>query len=307
MNPPIALQEKYTGCLLGLACGDAVGTTLEFLDRGTFTPIEDMVGGGPFQLQAGQWTDDTSMALCLGYSLLTQKTFDPVDQMNRYCNWYHYGYMSSTGQCFDIGNTVATALSRYLQTKDPYAGSTHPRSAGNGAIMRLAPIPMFYALNQELTLKYSAESSRTTHAAEEAIECARLFGQLIRLALLGFDKNDILFHHHYVAHAPNVIPLAQGDYVLKPEQHIHGTGYVVHSLEAALWCFAHTHSFKDAVLKAANLGDDADTTAAIVGQLAGAYYGVSDIPVSWLNKLSMKQEIEDLAKDLLRYRCVDNK
>jgi len=298
------MQEKYIGCLLGLACGDAVGTTLEFLDRGTFKPIDDMVGGGPFKLEAGQWTDDTSMALCLGYSLLTKKTFDPIDQMNRYCNWHYYGYMSSTGECFDIGATVAAALNRYILTKDPYAGSVNPRSAGNGAIMRLAPIPMFYALDHEYTVKFSGESSRTTHAAEEAIECARLFGALIRLALLGFSKQDILIKNNYTAYAAKVIPLANGSYINKSENEIRGSGYVVESLEAALWCFANTDNFKDAVLKAANLGDDADTTAAIVGQLAGAYYGVSSIPPEWLDKLFMKQEIEELALDLLTNRYI---
>ena len=297
--------EKYTGCLLGLACGDAVGTTLEFLDRGTFTPIDDMVGGGPFHLEAGQWTDDTSMALCLAHSLLSKNDFDPVDQMNRYCNWSNYGYMSSTGECFDIGVTVRSALNNYILTKNPFSGSVNPRTAGNGAIMRLAPIPMFYGLNYELALKYSGESSRTTHAAEEAIECARLFGTLIYLALNGQSKEDILFNNQYIAHASKVIPLAKGAFINKGVSDIKGTGYVIDSLEAALWCFAHTNTYKEAVLKAANLGDDADTTAAIVGQLAGAYYGVSDIPTQWLDKLYMKQEIEELALGLFenRYRA----
>jgi len=295
-------QEKYVGCLLGLACGDAIGTTLEFAHRGSFTPITDMVGGGPFELQAGQWTDDTSMALCLAHSLLHKKGFDPVDQMNRYCNWQYHGYLSSTGECFDIGATVASALNRYIQTKDPFAGSDHPRTAGNGAIMRLAPIPMFYALSHELTLKYAGESSRTTHAAQEAIECARLFGALIRLALLGSSKDDILLRNEYIAIAPKVIPLANGGYIHKSEAQIRGSGYVVESLEAALWCFAHTDSYPAAVLKAANLGDDADTTAAIVGQLAGAYYGVSAIPHTWLSQLSMRAEIEELALGLFTHR-----
>lgn len=296
------MQEKYIGCLLGLACGDAVGTTLEFAERGTFTPITDMVGGGPFNLEVGQWTDDTSMALCLGHSLLFKKDFDPIDQMNRYCNWRNYGYMSSTGECFDIGNTVNSALSQYLLTKNPYAGSVHPRTAGNGAIMRLAPIPMFYGCSYDLTVKYSGESSRTTHAAVEAIDAARLFGALLFLALNGRNKDEIIYNSNYIAYAPKVIPLASGKYLTKTESEIRGTGYVVDSLEAALWCFAHTTNYKDAVLKAANLGDDADTTAAIVGQLAGAYYSISDIPSRWLEKLYMKQEIEELALGLYKNR-----
>lgn len=106
--------ERYQGCLLGLACGDAVGTTVEFRSRGSFAPVTGMQGGGPFGLIAGEWTDDTSMALCLAASLIHCKGFDAVDQMNRYCNWRSVGYMSSTGNCFDIGLTVSGALTRYL-------------------------------------------------------------------------------------------------------------------------------------------------------------------------------------------------
>lgn len=143
--------DKVKGCLVGLACGDAVGTTLEFKRKGDFTPLSDMEGGGPFGLEKGQWTDDTSMALCLGHSLLQKKGFSATDQMNRYCNWYQYGYMSSTGECFDIGATVSSALNRYLQTGDPFSGSTSTRSSGNGSLMRLAPIPIFF-LQQFQTL-----------------------------------------------------------------------------------------------------------------------------------------------------------
>ena len=110
--------DRFRGCLLGLAVGDAVGTTVEFAPRGSFLPLTDMTGGGPFQLEPGQWTDDTSMALCLATSLIEQRGFDPVDQMNRYCNWLEFGYLSSNGFCFDIGNTVSAALSRY-RTLEP--------------------------------------------------------------------------------------------------------------------------------------------------------------------------------------------
>src|SRR5688500_5205401 len=106
----------FRGCLLGLAVGDAVGTTVEFMPRGSFPPVTDMVGGGPFGLQPGQWTDDTSMALCLATSLIAKKGFDANDQMDRYWRWYREGYLSSTGKCFDIGNTVRDALERYHHT-----------------------------------------------------------------------------------------------------------------------------------------------------------------------------------------------
>ena len=292
------MKNRYLGCLLGLACGDAVGTTVEFKPRGTFAPVVDMVGAGPFHLEPGQWTDDTSMALCLAHSLVFQQGFDPADQMNRYCNWANLGYMSCTGECFDIGITVSSALKRYQETNNPFSGSTNPNTAGNGAIMRLAPIPMFYALSLEDCVHYSGESSRTTHAAIEAVECAKLFGAQIRAALLGEDKDRILFDAGYRPNAETVQWIADGTYKEKSADEIKGSGYVVESLEAALWCFLNTNSYQDAVLKAANLGDDADTTAAIVGQLAGAYYGVEDIPAKWLALLAMRSDIEALAEQL---------
>ena len=134
-------EDRYLGCLLGLACGDAVGTTVEFSPRGTFTAVSDMVGGGPFNLNAGEWTDDTSMALCLAHSLVEKGGFDAADQMNRYTNWYENGYMSSNGVCFDIGNTVRAALYRYKTTGDPFSGALDPNTAGNGSIMRLSTDP----------------------------------------------------------------------------------------------------------------------------------------------------------------------
>ena len=150
----ITATERFRGCLLGLAAGDAVGTTVEFKPRGSFSPVTDMVGGGPFGLQAGQWTDDTSMALCLAMSLLERGEFDAADQMERYCRWMEQGYLSSTGECFDIGNTVSQALRQYRRSGKPFSGSTNPRSAGNGCLMRLAPVPMFYFSDREQVLKF---------------------------------------------------------------------------------------------------------------------------------------------------------
>lgn len=137
--------SRYRGSLLGLAAGDALGTTAEFKAPGTFSPLKDIVGGGPFNLKPGQWTDDTSMALCLAESLVSRNGFDAQDQMERYSRWRNEGYLSSTGRCFDIGNTVSQALVRFARTGDPFAGFADPRSAGNGSLMRLAPVPLFFA------------------------------------------------------------------------------------------------------------------------------------------------------------------
>ncbi len=261
-----------------------------------------MVGGGPFQLQAGQWTDDTSMALCLGTSLITRSGFDATDQMQRYRRWYTDGYLSSTGSCFDIGNTVRQALDTFHTSGNPFSGSTHPRSAGNGCLMRLAPIPMFYFPERDRILHFSGESSRTTHGAVECVDASRLFGAMLGRALAGIGKADILDAQDLITAdweiAPTLRPIATGDYQRKTIDEVRGTGYVVESLEAALWCFWTTDTYASAILAAANLGDDADTTAAICGQLAGAYYGESGIPSQWLEQLTLGAQITELADQL---------
>jgi len=294
----LTLKDRYRGSLLGLACGDAVGTTLEFKRRGSFAPITDMVGGGPFNLKPGQWTDDTSMALCLAESLLHKDGFDARDQMARYLNWWQWGYLSSTGDCFDIGMTVREALTLFQNTGDPFAGSTDPYSAGNGSMMRLAPVVLFYYPDLQNVRTFSADSSRTTHAAQEAIDCCLVLAQAICNALGGASKAKVLQLADVPLMTPKVKAIAAGEYRDKPGAEIVGSGYSVASLEAALWCFHHTDSYADAVLAAANLGDDADTTAAIVGQLAGAYYGLTAIPSEWLGRLWMADEIQAMADGL---------
>lgn len=276
----ISLGVRYRGCLLGLAAGDAVGTTVEFRRRGTFKPLTDMVGGGPFRLAPGQWTDDTSMALCLATSLVECKEFDPADQMERYCRWMDSGYLSSNGRCFDIGGTTASALRRFQRSGKPNSGSTDPSSAGNGSIMRLAPIPMFYLPDLDAIERYAAASSMTTHGAPECVDACRPFGRILGRALLGQPKESVLFADSATfTGAEKIEAMACGTYQTKNAADIRGTGYVVESLEAALWCFLRTDNFEQAILTAANLGDDADTTAAICGQLAGAYYGGVRHPV----------------------------
>lgn len=298
------LRERVRGCLLGLAVGDAVGTTVEFRPRGTFEPLTDLVGGGPFRLQPGEWTDDTSMALCLAMSLIETGGFDPVDQMERYCRWYRQGYLSSTGQCFDIGSTTAQALRRYENTGEPFSGSDHPRSAGNGCLMRLAPVPLFYFPDRDRLVHFAGESSRTTHGAAECVQASRLFAELLYRALAGMTKAAILqpMDEATIAgldlQSPKLQAIATGTYQSKTRDDIRGTGYVVESLEAAIWCFATTDTFESAILTAANLGDDADTTAAICGQLAGAYYGRSSIPAPWLSCLTMGEQITAIADQL---------
>lgn len=293
------LLARYQGCLLGLATGDAVGTTVEFSTKDSFPPVTGMEGGGPFHLQAGQWTDDTSMALCLAESLVTCNGFDAKDQMNRYLNWWKWGYLSSTGHCFDIGMTVASALQKFANDGEPFAGSSNPRTAGNGSLMRLAPVVLWFFPDQKQVLEYAEASSRTTHAAPEALASCRLFAQQLMNALQGKSKQETLTDIAQLPEQENLRHIAEGRYLQKTRAEIFGTGYCVQSLEAALWCFAKGNDFEETILLATNLGDDADTTAAIAGQLAGAFYGVNGIPQAWRDKLWQYEDIDTLARKLL--------
>lgn len=289
--------DRSRGCLVGLAVGDAIGTTLEFRPPGTFKPLTDMVGGGHFCLKKGHWTDDTSMALCLGHSLVECGKFDAKDQMDRYCNWMDHGYMSSIGSCFDVGVTVSSALRRYQKTGDPFAGSKAKWSSGNGSIMRLAPIPIIYHQDAEKALYYGGESSRTTHAAPLCLDACRYLSLLLATLISGGDKSAFSTID-YVPDTTEIAQIKAGEFVAKPYQELTGSGYVVESLESALWCFLNTNSFEACVLDAANIGNDADTTAAIAGQLAGAYYGHSQIRPDWRAALYMHNEIVALADEL---------
>jgi len=302
------IYSRYRGCLLGLACGDAVGTTVEFRERGSFPPVTDMVGGGPFCLPAGAWTDDTSMALCLASSLVELRRFDPRDQMHRYCNWYLNGYWSSTGKCFDIGNTVRKALARFQQSGEPFSGSTDPWSAGNGCIMRLAPVPMFYYPDTIEAVRWATESSRTTHGATECTESCRLLALMLCTAMSGGSKHEVLFGHamtHF--QSEKVRAIASGDYADKERESISGSGYVIDCLEAAAWCFLHSDSFQEAILLAVNLGDDADTTGAVCGQIAGAFYGEESIPEAWKARLFQYNDIRNLADRLVTAKDTKHK
>jgi ADP-ribosylglycohydrolase len=302
MNTGIDVLSRYRGALLGLAAGDALGTTLEFTKPGSFTPISDMVGGGPFNLRPGEWTDDTSMALCLAESLLECKGFDPIDQLARYVRWMREGHHSSNGECFDVGTTVRLALGRFERTGQP-SGSTEERSAGNGSLMRLAPVPLFFAADAAVAVAKAAESSRTTHAHPEAVDACRYFAGLLLGALVGASKEQLLQPAFSPSPdvwrseplSPAIATVAEGSFLRSEPPAIRGGGYVTHSLEAALWAFAKSTCFEDGALLAVNLGDDADTTGAIYGQLAGAFYGVDSIPERWRKKLAKLDVLESFA------------
>lgn len=275
-----------------------------------FDLVTDMTGGGPFKLQAGQWTDDTSLALCLAESL-NEDGYDASSQMAKYVRWWREGYLSSNGRCFDIGMTTRNALADFEDDGEPYAGETSVNAAGNGSLMRLAPVPMYYSMDIEEAIQKSGDSSRTTHGALTCIDACRYYGSLIVKALNGATKEEILssdcvtfgyFSQEGNELCPEIAEIAGGSFKVREPPTIVGSGYVVKSLEAALWAFFNTDNFEDAILDAVNLGNDADTTAAICGQLAGAYYGMEGIPNTWLNRLTMSSEIEQMAVNLMKNR-----
>jgi ADP-ribosylglycohydrolase len=299
-------RDRFRGALLGLAVGDAVGTTVEFKPPGTFPRVTDMTGGGPFGLPPGAWTDDTSMALCLAESLLERRGFDPVDQLERYVRWYRDGHWSSTGRCFDIGGATRAALERFARTREPYPGDAAPTAGGNGPLMKLAPIPLAFAGDPAEAIRFAALSARTTHGAPEAADACRYFAGLLIGALHGATADTVLEPGHEPVAGlweaeplhPKVAAIAAGSFYAKEPPAIRGGGYVVDALEAALWALRSTRTFEDGVLAAVNLGDDADTTAAILGQLAGALHGVEGIPQRWRERVVMHDEIVAFADGL---------
>ena len=261
------------------------------------------------------------MALCLADSLIACGGFDATDQMDRYVRWWREGYLSSNGECFDIGITVSDALSRYRRTGEPFAGSTDPYSAGNGSLMRLAPAPLFFASDPERAIRMSGESSRTTHGATTCVDASRYFGGLLVGAVQGVDKATLLSPRYtpvsglwerellcsdineiaagsFRKPPTEIYETADGSSRSKPPPGIVGSGFVVKSLEAALWAFHHSTDFRDGCLLAVNLGDDADTTAAIYGQIAGAHYGIDGIPAEWRERVAMGELIIQMADGL---------
>lgn len=302
VRPPMdqALEDRAVGTLLGLAVGDAVGTTLEFQSRDNAPPLCDMVGGGPFGLAAGTWTDDTSMALALADTLAGKATFDARELMNRFVNWWRWGAYSPTGECFDIGLTTRTALAQFERDGNPIAGSTDPQSAGNGSLMRLAPVAIWGVARGEATMRAAArEQSATTHGAPACVDACEGYALILHAAIRGSGFEEALCAATRVVATEPIGAILAGSWRGKARHEIASSGYVAHSLEAALWCVAETESFRDAVLLAANLGDDADTTAAITGQLAGALYGADGIPMDWRAKVAWSERIAEMAIALL--------
>jgi ADP-ribosyl-[dinitrogen reductase] hydrolase len=305
--PASDFQERYRGALLGLAIGDALGTTLEFCTRDQQPLHTEMLGGGAFGVAPGEWTDDTAMALCLAESLIACQGFDPHDQMKRYVRWWQQGEMSCQGRCIDIGNATLASLMRYqTRPETPYAGSEHASHSGNGGIMRLAPAVMV-AGSLEQAVSLAVHSSRTTHASPDCLDAAALMGSLLWRLLQGERLHDVLaepLRQNYQGAA--IHRIVEGCFKEMPRLAVSSSGYVINTLEAAFWCCWQAGSLEEALILAANLGDDADTVAAVTGQLAGAAFGASGIPDRWLERLAWHADIQTKADQLLELSgCVE--
>ena len=294
--------SRYRGALLGLACGDAIGGPLEFCPRSRVVPVSGLRGGGKFGLAPGEWTDDTAMALCLADSLLACDGLDPQDQMQRYWRWAEDGENGTRSKGFGLGKTVLQALFAWRRSGNPLAGPTAPHTAGNGSLMRLAPVVLWAGGDIARAVPAAAESSLTTHGAAEAVDACRLLAVVLCNALAGKPRDQLLDGALAVVCEPALQALAQGEWREKQVDVISGSGYAVASLEAALWCVHHHDSYAATVLAAANLGDDADTTAAIAGQIAGALYGEPGIPADWRALLFQHDAIVDRAERL--WACI---
>lgn len=305
------MSNRRRGALIGLAVGDALGAAVEFMSPGSFVPVTGYRSGGPHGLKPGEWTDDTSMALALADSIASVG-WDLNDQARRYVEWWQTGKYSVNGRCFDIGITTRNALNRFLTNKDALAsGNSSEQSSGNGSIMRLAPVPIghadLYPDNIEELSRLADESSLPTHASDQCVSACRYLATVLAAMIQGEDRDDVLSPNWKPLQILNAIkplhPLIhevlQGSFCHKQPPAIQGSGWVVKSLEAALWAFHDMSSFEEAVLRAVNLGDDADTAGAICGQLAGAFWGESQIPGSLRSGLARMNMIEEALVGIL--------
>ncbi len=288
--------DRKRGCLYGLVVGDSLGAPVEFQSRGSFAPVTEFRDGGPFNLKAGSWTDDTSLALALADSI--GRGWNLQDQAWNYLDWWQIGRFSVNGECFDIGCTTRHSLSRFDETGDALTcADKDAENSGNGSIMRLAPVAIKYCEDESLAQK-ARESSLVTHASEQCLSACEYLATVLAALIKGSSKEAALNIPFKGLH-PLVQKWIVEDKTYLNFDNIHGSGWVIKSLEAALWAFATSDSFEEAVLKAVNLGDDSDTTGAVCGQLAGAYWGESGIPQRWLDKLLRKDMIENALRSVL--------
>lgn len=287
------LRERFLGALLGLAIGDAIAAATQYRRPGRFAPVGDLLGGGPFDLPRGAWSDDTAMALCLAESLLECDGFDSRDQVARYSRWQQEGHLASTGQCVGITAGTARALARAQWRRQAFSGSHDPGALDPEPLSRVTPAVLYFFADPPLAVGQAAEVARTTCQAPAVLDACRSLARALQAALAGEGRSGIL-----AAGAPRgPVPAASA---AEP-----AGATAPQALAAALEALARTDSFRDAVLAAANLGGNSDVVAAVTGALAGAHYTQSAIPTLWRNSLMKQQLIAGFADRLLEHALVD--
>ena len=294
------IRDRVIGAMLGLATGDALGAPVEFNRRGEFPYVTDMQSGGYFRLPLGAWTDDTAMALCLADSLIHNPELDLEDLMDRFIRWVDFSENTSTGKCIGLGQNTFFVLGNYRRTRSLLAPSNKGKSDGNGSIMRIAPIPCLYWQYPEIARQLAIKQSYATHASVLAASACDFLSLILCDLIRGVSFEEALSLAGKYEFAPDIRSVALGHWANKTVDEISSSGFVVHTLEAACWCVWNTSSFEDALIKAVNLGEDADTVAAVTGQIAGALYGKNVIPVRWLDVLLHREKIENVAGALIR-------
>jgi len=300
MSQQTVSEEQFAGCMLGLACGDALGATLEFLSRdeirARYGQLRDIIGGGWLRLAPGEVTDDTQMATCIAESVIATGTVDADDIARRFVDWLH-------SEPPDIGTTTRRALmylNRGLSWQE--AGERTYREAGgqgigNAGVMRCAPVGLFRCNDLDRLIADTRLSSAITHADPLAQWAAAAVNVALRELLLNGQQPDFLervaavIEERAVAQAVRVVPLLAAD-------EVRSTGYALHTMQTALWCLTHHPTFEEAVIAAVNFGDDADTSGAVTGALAGAREGSGAIPARWLAILQPRDALRALAQGL---------
>ena len=304
-----SLRSRFLGALVGLAVGDAVASATQYRRPGSFAPVGDMLGGGPFGLPRGAWTDDASMALCLADSLLERDGFDARDQMERYRRWQQQGYLSATGQCVGITSSTARAIAMAQWRRQALFGSHDPAQQDPEPLSRVAAAVLFYFATSGEAINQATEAARTTCQAPAVLDACRALAQALYAALTGQPKATVL------ERAALAVTVSASSAGTGAETGVSPSGSnpaaaqragisAPAALAAAVAAFRATDNFRDAILHAVNLGGDSDVVAAVCGQLAGAYYSVKAIPTSWYNGLMQKELIIGYGDRLLAHAMV---
>lgn len=285
-----SVQDRALGAMLGLAIGEVVGLTGDGFERGAYRTIDKMMGGGKLGLPLFHWAGDTATALALMDGLTARNGLDEADLMERFDKMLADGVYSCSGSSAGIGETTKEAIARYRTTGDPFAGATFPDDLDTGSLVRIAPVAIRYWNDPVKRRDVAARQSRTTHGGTLASDACVAFADILADAISGLPREVVLGPREAPESSP-VRGLLNSKWRLKRGIEIGSSNNVLHALEAGLWCVGTTGNFEEAVLRAANLGEDCGTIAAVTGQLAGALYGTSRIPGDWGVELPWQEKL----------------